>query len=124
MDGSQEQDLFDAYEQNLQENTDEAEQEIAVVDHRSAVLRDVRRYYGRIITEQHGCIDHLGTKLDMLKIISFVLLVLLIIIKFSRGPCEMESNDTADIQQLCMNQRENYNCDKEPAKANPYWKMC
>ena len=124
MDSNEEEALFDIHEQRLQENNDESEQQLSVVDHRNPVLRDVRRHYGKIITHQHEHIGVLDRKLHMLKIVSGVLLILLIIIKFSRGSCEIEPSNTSEIQQTCLNQKEYYNCDKEQGKTNAYRKIC
>ena len=87
-------------------------------------MRGVRRHYGRLLNVQHVEIDHLGRRLELLKIASGVLLVLLILIRLSCGSCGESVPNTSLIQHECMEKRALYDCDKEQPKSSPYMRIC
>jgi len=87
-------------------------------------MRDVRRHYGRLLNNQHVEIDHLGRRLELLKIVSGVLLVLLVLIKLSSNACGSDLPNTSGITQECLEKKALYDCDKEHKSNSPYQRLC
>jgi hypothetical protein len=88
------------------------------------MIYDLRRHYGGIICRQENFIGILSQKLELLKVIIGILLVVTIIIRFSSSPCEADPHNTSRIQQDCIEQKALLNCDKDSSKNNSNWKIC
>lgn len=127
MEEDHEEDIFGPLlqrERPLRRYEPEMEQAISVINQKDEMIYDLRRHYGGIINRQSTFIDLLLQKLDMLKAIIGILIVIALIFRFSSSPCEADPNNTSRIQQECIERKSVYNCEKDSSKNNPNWKMC
>ena len=87
-------------------------------------MRGIRRHYGEILNNQHVEIGYLGQRLELLKIASGVLLVLLLLVRLSCNSCGDDLPNTSVITQECMEKKSLYGCDVEQPKSSHVIRKC